>query len=287
MDWLQCPKTIIQPSPHQDTCGIIFVADCNYVILQFWLNILWKILFFCGFIVLLLFLIGTDCVKYLLELCFRNAHVFHYSLLGVMVLWNISMCFGHIFLKRQSHWYVCFCYHIDFRCLISRSKSKYSRNIRCMENKFHIIYIMITKNIRYLLWNRGVWHFFNDTYLTIEVHEIRCTNHLYDSCPFTDVNPHFTAPGCRYYFKINSWWPIVTSWTHWLAAGYCEVTMAHCSHGYLWTHDCLLSSSFSEPHVSTRGIASLLNNQPSSVWYFHYTNVCNNFVWLPTLISIY
>ena len=33
----------------------------------------------------------------------------------------------------------------------------------------------------------------------------------HDSCPFTDVNPHFTAPGCRYYFKINSWWPIVTS----------------------------------------------------------------------------
>ena len=45
--------------------------------------------------------------------------------------------------------------------------------------------------------------------------------------------------------------------------------MAHCSHGYLWTHDvevgallglhCLLSSSFSDPRVSTRGIASLHN----------------------------
>ena len=46
---------------------------------------------------------------------------------------------------------------------------------------------------------------------TIEVQGIRCTNHLHDSCPFTDVNPHFTAPGGRYYFKINSWWPIVTS----------------------------------------------------------------------------
>ena len=34
------------------------------------------------------------------------------------------------------------------------------------------IYIIITKNIRYLLWNRGAWHFFHDTYLTIEVQGI-------------------------------------------------------------------------------------------------------------------
>ena len=73
------------------------------------------------------------------------------------------------------------------------------------------IYIIISQNIRYLLWNRGAWRFFHDTYLTIEVQGIRCTNHLHDSCPFTDVNPHFTAPGCRYHFKINSQWPIVTS----------------------------------------------------------------------------
>ena len=73
------------------------------------------------------------------------------------------------------------------------------------------IYIIITKNIRYLLWNRGAWRFFHDRYLTIEVQGIRCTNHLHDSCPFTDVNPHFTAPGGQYYFKINSWWPIVMS----------------------------------------------------------------------------
>ena len=45
--------------------------------------------------------------------------------------------------------------------------------------------------------------------------------HLRDSCPLTDVNPHFTAPGCRYYLKINSWWPIVTSSTHGPAASYC------------------------------------------------------------------
>ena len=105
------------------------------------------------------------------------------------------------------------------------------------------IYIIITKNIRYLLWNRGVWCFFHDTYLTIEVQRIRCTNHLHDSPPLTDVNPHFTAPGCRYYFKINSRWPIVTSSTHGPVASYCDVTMAHFSHGYLWTHDVEVDAS--------------------------------------------
>ena len=98
-------------------------------------------------------------------------------------------------------------------------------------------YIIISKNIRYLLWNRGALRFFHDTYLAIEVRGIRCTNHLHDSCPLTDINSHFTAPGCRYYFEINSWWPIVTSSTHGPAASYCDITMIHCSHGYLWTHD--------------------------------------------------
>ena len=106
------------------------------------------------------------------------------------------------------------------------------------------IYIIITKNICYLLWNRGAWRFFLDTYLKIEVQRIRCTNHLHDSCPLTDVNPHFTAPGCQYYSKINSWWPIVTSLTHGPAASYCDVTMAHCSHGYLWTRDVEVDASW-------------------------------------------
>ena len=105
------------------------------------------------------------------------------------------------------------------------------------------IYIIISKNIRYLLWNRGARRFLHDTYLTIAVQGIRCTNHLHDSCPLTDVNPHFTAPGCRYYFKSNSWWPIVTSSTHGPAASYCDVTMIHCSHGYLWTHDVEVDAS--------------------------------------------
>ena len=114
--------------------------------------------------------------------------------------------------------------------------------INCIPTEI-TIYIIISKNIRYLLWNRGARRFFHDTYLTIEVQGIRCTNHLHDSCPLTDVNPHFTAPGCRYYFKINSWWPIVTSLTHGPAASYCDVTMIHCSNGYLWTHDVEVDAS--------------------------------------------
>ena len=73
----------------------------------------------------------------------------------------------------------------------------------------NMIYIIISKNIRYLLWNRGARRFFHGTYLTIEVQGIRCTNHLHDSCPLTDVNPHLTAPGCRYYLKIG------LLWRHW------------------------------------------------------------------------
>ena len=39
-------------------------------------------------------------------------------------------------------------------------------------------------------------------------------------------------------------WPIVTSSTHWPAASYCDVTMAHCPHGYLWTHDVGVGASW-------------------------------------------
>ena len=111
------------------------------------------------------------------------------------------------------------------------------------QSEFQGIYIIITKNIHYLLWNRGAWHFFHETYLTIEVQGIRCTTHLHDSCPLTHVNPHFTAPGCRYYFKINSLWPIVTSPTHGPPASHCDGTIAHCSHGYPWMHDVEVGAS--------------------------------------------
>ena len=53
------------------------------------------------------------------------------------------------------------------------------------------IYIIISKNIRYLLWNRGLWRSLNNTYPIFLTPCIRYTNHLCDSCDLTDVNPHF------------------------------------------------------------------------------------------------
>ena len=117
------------------------------------------------------------------------------------------------------------------------------------------IYIIVTKNIRYLLWNRGVWRFFHDMYLTIEVQRIRCTYHSHDSCPLTDVNAHFTALGCQYYFKIDSWWPIVTSSTHGPAATYCS--------GYLWTHDVEVGASW-------RDCDNLWSSELFGTWLHHF-----------------
>ena len=71
-----------------------------------------------------------------------------------------------------------------------------------------IIVYIIAKNIR---WNRGALRPFLNTYLTFGVMVIRCNNHLRDSCRLTDVNPHVTSPGCRYNFKINRCWQLVTS----------------------------------------------------------------------------
>ena len=62
---------------------------------------------------------------------------------------------------------------------------------------------VFAKNIRYLRWNRCAWHSFHNTHQTFLAPCIRCIDHLCDSCRSIDVNPHFTAPGCRYYFKIN------------------------------------------------------------------------------------
>ena len=73
-----------------------------------------------------------------------------------------------------------------------------------MQKKLTQESIIIMKNILYLLWNWGAWRFFYDKYVTIEVQGIWCTDHLHDSFPLTDVNPHFTSPVCGYYFKINS-----------------------------------------------------------------------------------
>ena len=155
------------------------------------------------------------------------------------------------------------------------------------------IYIIISKNIRYLLWNRGARRFFHDTYLTSEVQGIRCTKHLHDSCPLTDVNPHFTAniiskltaDGLLWRHRhmgqplaiVTSQWSIVptgfygrmmlrstrvkgiasTRRERWLGSGGWKVEIIQTINSWV-THLCLLSSSFSDPRVSTRGIASII-----------------------------
>ena len=94
-----------------------------------------------------------------------------------------------------------------------------------------IMYIIITKNIRYLLWNRGSWCSLNNTYTIFLTLCIRCTNHLCDSCDLTDVNPHFIPSLLRmiqnadllwrHRYKsrppaiVTSQWPIVPPWLLW------------------------------------------------------------------------
>ena len=141
--------------------------------------------------------------------------------------------------------------------------------------KWHVkIYIIISKNIRYLLWNRGVWRFFHGAYLTIEVQGIRCTHHLNHSCPLTDVNPQFTAPGCRYYFKINSWWPIVTSSTHGPAARLLWRHNEPLFPRYLWTHDVEVDASYRDCLRSPELCGTWLHN-------FAYRGTCTIIFGLP------
>ena len=92
------------------------------------------------------------------------------------------------------------------------------------------IYIIITKNICYLLWNWGFWCSLNNTY-PIFLTCIRCTNHLCDSCDLTDVHPHFISSLLRmiqnvdllwrHRYKsrplaiVTSQWSIVPAWLLW------------------------------------------------------------------------
>ena len=69
-----------------------------------------------------------------------------------------------------------------------------------------VIYIIITKNIRYLLWNRGFWCSLNNTYPLFLTLCIRCTNHLCDSCDLTDVNPHFIPSLLRMIQNVDLLW---------------------------------------------------------------------------------
>ena len=93
------------------------------------------------------------------------------------------------------------------------------------------IYIIITKNIHYLLRNRGLWRSLNNIYPIFLTPCIGCTNHLRDSCDLTDVNPHFILSLLRmiqnvdllwrHWYKsrspaiVTSQWLIVPAWLLW------------------------------------------------------------------------
>ena len=98
------------------------------------------------------------------------------------------------------------------------TKSIYFWNILLMVPR---IYIIITKNIRYLLWNGGFWRSLNNTYPIFLTPCIRCTNHLCDSCDLTDVNPYFIP-------SLLQWFKILT---------YCDVIDTRADHQRLWRHN--------------------------------------------------
>ena len=91
-----------------------------------------------------------------------------------------------------------------------------------------VIYNMITKNNRYLLWNRGLWRSLNNTCPILLTPCIRRTNHLCDSCDLTDNKPHFIPSLLRMIQNVDilwrhrckrrspaivtSQWPIVSAW---------------------------------------------------------------------------
>ena len=85
------------------------------------------------------------------------------------------------------------------------------------------IYIIISQNIRYLLWNRWAWRSLNNTYPIFVTPCIRCTNHLCDSCDLTDVNPHFIPSGLRLIKNVY------LLWRHRYVASNCDVTMTDSS----------------------------------------------------------
>ena len=68
------------------------------------------------------------------------------------------------------------------------------------------IYIIISQNIRYLLWNRGFCRSLNNTHPIFLTPCIRCTNHLCDSCDLTDVNPLFIPSLLRKIQNVDLLW---------------------------------------------------------------------------------
>ena len=99
-------------------------------------------------------------------------------------------------------------------------------NVSVMRFTNYEYHIIITKNIRYRLWNQGFWHPLNNTYLIFLTPCIQCTDHLCDSCGLIDVNPHFIPSVLP---NDSKFWPIVTSLIQGLDVSNCDVTMTDCS----------------------------------------------------------
>ena len=75
-----------------------------------------------------------------------------------------------------------------------------------------VIYIIISKNIRYLLWNQGFWRSLNNTYPIFLTPCIRCTNHLCDSCDLTDRKSTFYPVTYSEWFKMLTYYDVIDTW---------------------------------------------------------------------------
>ena len=89
---------------------------------------------------------------------------------------------------------------------------------------YSYIYIIITKNIRYLLWNRGFWCSLNNTYLIFLTLCIRCTNHLCDSCDLPGNWRKSTFIPSLLWMIQN----VDLLWRHRYKSN-CDITMTDCS----------------------------------------------------------
>ena len=87
-----------------------------------------------------------------------------------------------------------------------RYTSDWTWSLLIVRSKHENIYIIISKNIRYLLWNQGFCRSLNNTHPIFPTPCIRCTNHFCGSCDLTDVNPHFIPSQLRKIQNVDLLW---------------------------------------------------------------------------------
>ena len=102
--------------------------------------------------------------------------------------WSLRWSFSYIFIENIS------------------TQNLYLRKSEMPFMTLTVIYIIISKNICYLLWNRGFCRSLNNTYPIFLTPCFRCTNHLCDSCDLTDVNPHFIPSLLRKIQNVDLLW---------------------------------------------------------------------------------